>query len=58
MKTLYIKLNESKGEIRGRIDFPADSTFVLECLAEVVRHFSKNCQVPALEVLNDLKGLL
>ena len=59
MKRLVVDLKEcGDGDIRGRITFPADSVFVFESLAMVIEQFSKSCEVPAAEILNDLKGFL
>lgn len=59
MKRLVVDLKESAdGDIRGRITFPADSVFVFEALAQVIEQFSLSCEVPATEILNDLKGYL
>jgi hypothetical protein len=59
MKRLVIDLKESSdGDIRGRITFPADSVFVLECLEEVITQFSKSCEVPPHEILDDLRKLI
>lgn len=59
MKRLVIDLKESAdGDIRGRVTLPADSVFVLECLAEIVQRFSESCEIPATEILEDLKGLV
>ena len=58
MKRLVVDLKEDcHGDITGRITLPADSAFTLECLAEVLRRFSLNCEVPVPEILNDILRL-
>ena len=58
MPRLLVDLKTNcRGEIAGRIDLPADSAFVLECLSEVIRRFSDNCEVPVPEILNDILNL-
>lgn len=59
MKRLVVDLKEcADGDIRGRISFPADSVFVFEALAQVILEFSKSCEVPPAEILEDIKGFL
>lgn len=48
---------DSNGDIVGRLDLPADSAFALEVLAEVIRRFSINCEVPVDEILKDIGRL-
>lgn len=45
---------DCSGDIVGRTDISADSPFVLECLAEIIRRFSSSCEVPYPEILHDL----
>ena len=45
---------DCNGDIVGRLDLPADSAFALEVLAEVIRRFSLNCEVPVDEILKDI----
>lgn len=59
MTRLLIDLKtDCNGMIVGSIKLPADSPFVLEALAEVVSQFSKSCEIPPEEILDDLKGLV
>jgi len=59
MPRLLIDLKtDCNSEIVGTIKLPSDSPFVLEALAEVITLFSKSCEVPPEEILNDLKGLV
>ena len=58
MSRLLVDLKTNcHGEIAGRIDLPADSAFVVECIAELIARFSKSCGVPVDEILKDTKGL-
>lgn len=59
MNRLYVDLKEDcNGDVVGRVGIPADRLFALEAIAEVIEQFSKACGVPALEVLNDIKGTI
>lgn len=54
-KRLFVDLKEnSRNEIAGTVKFPADSVFVFEALAEVIREFSKACEVAPAEIAADL----
>ena len=58
MTRLLVDLKtDCRGDIVGRIDLPADSAFVVECIAELIARFSKSCGVPVDEILKDTKGL-
>jgi len=43
--------------IVGRIDIPADSVFALDALLAAIEYFSQSCEIPVMEILDDLKGL-
>jgi len=55
---VHVDLNQVADCIRGRIDLPADMTFMMECLSMVVECLAKQIQLPAAEVAQDLLTLV
>ena len=59
MKRLLVDIKENhKGELTGRVAYPADSVFVLEALVLVIQQFSLSCEVPPSEIARDLLSLI
>lgn len=58
MNRLLIDLkSDCNGDIVGRVSLPADSKFALEAFLLAIEQFSKNCDIPVCEILDDMKIL-
>ena len=55
---LSIKFKQRHDDIQGRIEFPADNLFTLECLALMLTEFAKQVNLPVAVVINDLHSIV
>ena len=59
MNRLYIDIKEDcRGNLTGPVKLPADARFTFEALAEIISLFSKSCDVPPSEIIDDLRKFL
>lgn len=57
LKASFVEMGEG-GDLKASMFFDGPGYIHLECIAMLVNQLSKNCGVPAQDVLKDLKGLI
>ena len=58
MSELKVKFKQRHDDIQGKIEFPEDNLFTLECLATLITKFAEHVRIPVAVVINDLHSIV